>query len=117
MRVAFDILTVFARNAWKANRFDHVQSWRKEPAERRLDVDSGVALTKMFVLEWSIDFDCQVYQNLPMSLYIGQEILYCMALPDAAQGNHNLHISPHNGGRIDQLSTRRRPRQRVTSTT
>lgn len=41
VRVAFDILTVFARNAGEANRFDHVRSWRKEPVERMLDVDSG----------------------------------------------------------------------------
>ncbi|KXJ90655.1 hypothetical protein Micbo1qcDRAFT_164269 [Microdochium bolleyi] len=71
VRVVSDIVAVLVGKDWEASQFDDVRFWRKEPAERALDYDGMVALTKMFVLEWSIEFDYQMYHNLPMSLYFG----------------------------------------------
>ncbi|KAH7029350.1 uncharacterized protein B0I36DRAFT_325592 [Microdochium trichocladiopsis] len=71
VRVVSDIVVVLVGEEWDAARFDCVNFWRKDPGERTLDHEGIVALTKMFVLEWSIEFDYQMYHNLPMSLYFG----------------------------------------------
>ncbi|KAI1641397.1 hypothetical protein F4809DRAFT_636687 [Biscogniauxia mediterranea] len=41
----------------------------EEEEEEELDFHAIVALTKVFVLEWSQEFDYQMYHHLPISLY------------------------------------------------
>ncbi|KAJ1325625.1 hypothetical protein MN608_08819 [Microdochium nivale] len=71
VRVVSDIVAVLLGADRDMSRLDNVRFWRREPTQRSLDHDGVVALTKMFVLEWSIEFDYQMYHNLPMSLYFG----------------------------------------------
>lgn len=68
VRVVADIIAVMVGN-WDTPRLDNVKFWRTK--ERTLNADGIVALTKVFVLEWSIEFDYQMYHNLPMTLYFG----------------------------------------------
>ena len=73
VRVVTDIMYVL----FKGNRrsiplkdLDEVEFWRL-PEEQRMVKDDlvwAVALTKVFVLEWSIEFDYQMYHNIPIYL-------------------------------------------------
>ncbi|KAI1468125.1 uncharacterized protein F4812DRAFT_429020 [Daldinia caldariorum] len=58
------------------DELDEVRFWRAQQPHRRrgsspLLPEAVVALTKFFVLEWSQEFDYQLYHHLPMSLYFG----------------------------------------------
>jgi hypothetical protein len=68
VRVVTDIVWVMVGD-WEVSRMDDVSFWRK--SERSLDLEGIVALTKVFVLEWSQEFDYQMYHNIPLSLYFG----------------------------------------------
>ena len=75
VRVVTDIVSVLV-GEWDIERLDNVNFWRLEPENRPrpgmpLDHDAIVALTKVFVLEWSKDFDYQSYHHLPINLYLG----------------------------------------------
>lgn len=50
---------------------DDVKFWRLAEADRRLDDAGVIALTKFFVLEWSIDLDYQLYHQLPLTMNFG----------------------------------------------
>lgn len=50
---------------------DDVVFWRLAEAERRLDDAGVVALTKFFVLEWSVDVDYRLYHQLPLTMNFG----------------------------------------------
>lgn len=70
VRVVTDIVSVMT-NGWDVSRFDEVNFWRRKdrlPGEK-LNLQAIVALTKVFVLEWSQEFDYQIYHHLPMTLY------------------------------------------------
>ncbi|KAI0476177.1 hypothetical protein GGR56DRAFT_674668 [Xylariaceae sp. FL0804] len=81
VRVVTDIVAVMiggkgdGGNREELARLDNVRFWRGRPRsakmEVKLDKDAIVALTKVFVLEWSQEFDYQIYHHLPISLYFG----------------------------------------------
>ncbi|KAI5859724.1 hypothetical protein GGS23DRAFT_614746 [Durotheca rogersii] len=68
-----------APREWSLAQLDDVRFWRdrpllrgtafRAPRETPLDAAGVVALTKLFVLEWSQEFDYQLYHHLPISLY------------------------------------------------
>jgi hypothetical protein len=68
VRVVSDIVLVFAENQDRS-QLDTVRFWRLPEDRRNLDVNAVIALTKVFVLEWSNEFDYQLYHDLPISLY------------------------------------------------
>ncbi|GAP85084.2 hypothetical protein SAMD00023353_2200120 [Rosellinia necatrix] len=70
VRVVTDIVATMT-DGWDISRFDEVNFWRRKdrlPGEK-LDLPAIVALTKVFVLEWSQEFDYQIYHHLPITLY------------------------------------------------
>ncbi|KAI0853221.1 hypothetical protein F5Y00DRAFT_225781 [Daldinia vernicosa] len=86
VRVVTDAAAVYAGSGWGLERLDEVSFWRLRERERsagfpetleveevevELDAEAVVALTKFFVLEWSQEFDYQLYHHLPISLYFG----------------------------------------------
>ncbi len=50
---------------------DDVEFWRLPEHERELDRAGIVALTRYFVLEWSIETDYQLYHQLPLKMNFG----------------------------------------------
>jgi hypothetical protein len=68
VRVVSDIVLVLTEG-WDRARLDTVKFWRLPEGKRSLDTDAVIALTKVFVLEWSNEFDYQLYHDLPISLY------------------------------------------------
>ncbi|KAI1381045.1 hypothetical protein F4677DRAFT_209824 [Hypoxylon crocopeplum] len=86
VRVVTDIVAVYVGD-WDIARLDEVSFWRTLEGARRnssspsssssrereveleLDAQGVVALTKVFVLEWSQEFDYQLYHHLPISMY------------------------------------------------
>jgi hypothetical protein len=66
VRVVTEIVLAMVGD-WDFSRLDDVTFWRNN--ERQLDLQGVVALTKLFVLEWSNDFDYQLYHELPISVY------------------------------------------------
>lgn len=76
VRVVTDIAAVYAGESWGLEKLDEVNFWRLRrrsgfPETLDLDAEAVVALTKFFVLEWSQEFDYQLYHHLPISLYFG----------------------------------------------
>lgn len=75
VRVVTDIVAVLVGD-WEVERLDAVNFWQREPEDRpqpgtKLDSDAIVAMTKVFVLEWSQEFDYQCYHHLPIQLMLG----------------------------------------------
>ncbi|CAJ2503274.1 Uu.00g106680.m01.CDS01 [Anthostomella pinea] len=80
VRVVTDIVAVMIGD-WDFAQLDEVCFWRRSAAEEgeggteaqqgELDAQAVVALTKVFVLEWSQEFDYQMYHGLPISMYFG----------------------------------------------
>jgi hypothetical protein len=72
VRVVTDIVAVMTGD-WDISRLDEVNFWRQEErvSGAKLDLQGVVALTKVFVLEWSQEFDYQMYHHIPISLYFG----------------------------------------------
>ncbi|KAI1778028.1 hypothetical protein F4818DRAFT_438205 [Hypoxylon cercidicola] len=70
VRVVTDIVSVYVGD-WDVARLDEVVFWRRPDVNeiRELDKQAVVALTKLFVLEWSQEFDYQLYHHLPIDLY------------------------------------------------
>lgn len=68
VRVVTDIVLATV-GSWNHARLDNVRFWRRTAGMMTLDVEGVVALTKLFVLEWSAEFDYQLYHELPISLY------------------------------------------------
>lgn len=67
VRVVTDaVLTVLPMADWE---LDETHYWRNDRPS--LDQEAYVALTKCFILEWSTDFDYQIYHKLPTKLYFG----------------------------------------------
>ncbi|KAI0108416.1 hypothetical protein F4814DRAFT_427887 [Daldinia grandis] len=76
VRVVTDVAAVYAGEGWGLEKLDEVGFWRLRgrsgfPEALELDAEAVVALTKFFVLEWSQEFDYQLYHHLPISLYFG----------------------------------------------
>jgi len=74
VRVVTDIARVHLGHTKLDQRFDElddVQFWRLPEKDRKLDAAGVVALTKFFVLEWSIETDYQLYHQLPLSVNFG----------------------------------------------
>ena len=70
VRVVTDAaLLLSAEDLWT---LDETNFWRKErhdlAKESSLTTNAIVALTKCFVLEWSVEFDYQMYHDLPSEL-------------------------------------------------
>ncbi|KAI1462815.1 hypothetical protein F4805DRAFT_409408 [Annulohypoxylon moriforme] len=71
VRVVTDIVSVYVGD-WDIAKLDEVHFWRGNVRNvKELDKQAVVALTKVFVLEWSQEFDYQLYHHLPISLYFG----------------------------------------------
>ncbi|KAI1389559.1 uncharacterized protein F4822DRAFT_427904 [Hypoxylon trugodes] len=74
VRVVSDIVEAYVGD-WDVAKLDEVNFWRRErknsEEEEELDVQAVVALTKFFVLEWSQEFDYQLYHHLPIELFFG----------------------------------------------
>ncbi|KAI1325936.1 hypothetical protein F5Y16DRAFT_376761 [Xylariaceae sp. FL0255] len=70
VRVVTDIVMVMTEG-WNVSQFDEVSFWRRKDriSGGKLDLQAVVALTKVFVLEWSQEFDYQMYHHLPITLY------------------------------------------------
>ncbi|KAL9632356.1 MAG: hypothetical protein Q9204_003829 [Flavoplaca sp. TL-2023a] len=70
------VVTAAALLLWDSqprSGLDETRFWRERKHagggnEGRLEADAVIALTKVFVLEWSIDFDYQMYHDLPPEL-------------------------------------------------
>lgn len=71
VRVVTDIVSVLVGD-WEVDQLDNVNFWRRDPQPgSKLENDAIVALTKVFVLEWSQEFDYQCYHQLPIHLLLG----------------------------------------------
>ena len=79
VRVATDLVLVSVDNQSSVPvDLDETRFWRAVTAKQNpnlnpshiLDTDSLVALTKCFVLEWSIDFDYQMYHEIPVDMVL-----------------------------------------------
>lgn len=68
VRVVTEIVLAMVGD-WSLSRLDDVVFWRRDEGERGLDVEGVVALTKLFVVKWSNEFDYQIYSQLPISLH------------------------------------------------
>ena len=75
---AVRIVTDAALLLWDrpTNELDETRFWREQldspaKADRPLTAGMVIALTKCFVLEWSIEFDYQIYHDLPTELLFG----------------------------------------------
>lgn len=72
VRVVADIVSAYVGD-WDVARLDEVTFWRRPDVKeiKELDAQAVVALTKLFVLEWSQEFDYQLYHHLPINLFFG----------------------------------------------
>lgn len=68
VRVVTDVVLVYIGIEDLA-KLDECHWWRGNTEE--LTSAGVIALTKLFVLEWSNEFDYQMYHDLPISLYFG----------------------------------------------
>ncbi|RAR13184.1 hypothetical protein DDE83_003440 [Stemphylium lycopersici] len=66
-RVVTDIMRALVDD-WSMDRLDETQFWRLADQDKELDLVGAVALTKVFIVEWSNEFDYQMYHELPVSL-------------------------------------------------
>ena len=74
VRVVTDIVAVLSGDSDSGlgpdfARLDEVNFWRRD--EIVFDTEAIIALTKVFILEWSNEFDYQVYHHLPMNFRFG----------------------------------------------
>jgi len=72
VRVVTDIAVIL----WNgdSSALDETHFWRQsipEPSSPTLSTMTVIALTKCFVLEWSLDLDYQMYHDFPLELYFG----------------------------------------------
>ena len=75
VRVVTDTVLLLSNLDVEGGKLDENEFWRHgrynvRNDEEYLSTDSVVALTKCFVLEWSIDFDYQMYHDLPPELLL-----------------------------------------------
>lgn len=79
VRVATDLVLAYVDDHSSVSvDLDETTFWRAITAKHSpnpspshsLDADSLVALTKCFVLEWSIDFDYQMYHDIPVDMVL-----------------------------------------------
>jgi hypothetical protein len=74
VRVVTDTVRVYLKHTELDQHFetlDEVRFWRQADTERKLDTAGVIALTKFFVLEWSVETDYQLYHQLPLLLNFG----------------------------------------------
>jgi len=67
VRVVTDI-TLALVDGWSMDQLDEVHFWRLPDEDKELNLVGVVALTKMFIVEWSNEFDYQMYHDLPVNL-------------------------------------------------
>ncbi|ORY55277.1 uncharacterized protein BCR38DRAFT_506287 [Pseudomassariella vexata] len=67
VRIVTDIARALVED-WDMAQIDEVYFWRRPDLKRQLDIAGVIALIKVFVVEWSTEFDYQMYHDLPMSL-------------------------------------------------
>jgi len=71
VRVVTDIALLLCPSSSMLD-LDETTFWRHEQFRTgdgpALSTDAIIALTKFFVLEWSVEFDCQMYHDLPPQL-------------------------------------------------
>ncbi|KAK8246217.1 hypothetical protein HDK90DRAFT_538304 [Phyllosticta capitalensis] len=72
VRVVTDVALSLCASS-SPNDFDETTFWRSSAEESQgLDQQAIIALTKCFTVEWSIDFDYQMYHDLPLKLYFAE---------------------------------------------
>jgi len=77
VRVVTDVVRVFLGHRYLHSGFeslDIVHFWRRPESadvDLRQDHHAVIALTKFFVLEWSVATDYQLYHQLPVTLNFG----------------------------------------------
>jgi len=74
VRVVTDAARVYLGHTELDKHFaalDEVEFWRLPASERRLDRAGVIALTKFFVLKWSVETDYQLYHQLPLTMNFG----------------------------------------------
>lgn len=75
------IVTAAALLLWqgKDEKLDETQFWKRQNGDTRrgsfpaftvLDPDTVIALTKLFVLEWSNEQDHRLYEDLPLEMLV-----------------------------------------------
>jgi hypothetical protein len=67
VRVVTDIMRALVDD-WGMDRLDETHFWRLAGRDKELDLMGAVALTKVFIVEWSNEFDYQMYHDLPVNL-------------------------------------------------
>jgi hypothetical protein len=67
VRVVTDIMLALV-DEWGMDHLDEVHFWRLPDEEKELNMVGAVALTKVFIVEWSNEFDYQMYHDLPVNL-------------------------------------------------
>ena len=74
VRVVTDVARAYLGHTELDKHFaalDEVEFWRLPATERSLDRAGVIALTKFFVLEWSVETDYQLYHQLPLTMNFG----------------------------------------------
>ena len=74
VRVVTDVARAYLGHTELDKHFaalDEVEFWRLPAAERSLDRAGVIALTKFFVLEWSVETDYQLYHQMPLTMNFG----------------------------------------------
>lgn len=70
VRIVTDIAVVLQNDTM--SDLDKTSLWRHgNPCSSTLDSMTTIALVKYFVLEWSVEFDYQLYNDLPEDIYLG----------------------------------------------
>ncbi|KAI4636350.1 hypothetical protein J4E83_001304 [Alternaria metachromatica] len=67
VRVVTDIMRALVDD-WSMDHLDETHFWRLADQDKELDLPGAVALTKVFIVEWSNEFDYQMYHDLPVNL-------------------------------------------------
>lgn len=67
VRVVTDIIHALVDD-WSMDQLDEVSFWRLPDEDKKFDLVGAVALTKVFIVEWSNEFDYQMYHDLPINL-------------------------------------------------
>ncbi|KAH3915670.1 hypothetical protein HBI56_146820 [Parastagonospora nodorum] len=67
VRAVMDVMLALV-NEWSMDQLGEVRFWSLSGEEKDLNLTGAVALTKMFIVEWSNEFDCHMYQDFSISL-------------------------------------------------
>ncbi|CAN9177154.1 unnamed protein product [Alternaria alternata] len=78
VRIVTDITLALVEGS-SMDQLDEVHFWRLLDEEKELNLVGIVALTKMFIVEWSNEFYYQMYHHLPVNLKFASMCLGILA--------------------------------------